>query len=191
MTRKKAHDTNPVPIELRLGFEAVAGKPMWWQWTARELVCAANVLYREVSLARVADSNYPKRELASYSPGMLLYSYAIENLIKGLLIAKGTPATVNGELNPLLKTHCLRKLLKRAAISISESDSQFLEQLEETIASGKYPVGTGPPSGVRRSIIMPGDRRRAVRLLNMLERELRAVQQEDVLASTDLMKLCD
>src|SRR5438105_10225773 len=90
--------------EYRQSFETRAGQWYRWQSTAREFVCAANCLLdwyepklRATDQPRDTDGHY-----SSYSPLMLLYGAATENLLKALRIAQGIAATINGALNPYL-----------------------------------------------------------------------------------------
>jgi hypothetical protein len=68
----------------------------------------------------------------------------LENLIKGLLIAKGMPATKDTEFNPDLGRHKLVDYFRKAQMRLSKEDKQLLTILTEMIESGKYPIQKKP-----------------------------------------------
>src|SRR5688572_7898914 len=54
----------------------------------------------------------------NYAPAYVLYAYAIENVLKGLIVAN-EPALINGDkLDKVLKDHDLRALAKRAGFTV-------------------------------------------------------------------------
>src|SRR6202035_234570 len=84
-------------------FEGRGQTPIFWQIQARSLLCAANVLAeragtiasgRAAAPTEVEDPAHLRLE-----PVFLLYGYALENLVKGLLVARGEDATWSGTLN--------------------------------------------------------------------------------------------
>jgi hypothetical protein len=181
-------------------FEIAAKQPTVWQVTARELICAANVLYERydgiyplLCQQKEDETINPDIFYSSSKPFMVLYGLAIENLIKGLIIAKGTNATINGKLNKCLENHNLKNLFKLAAISISEKDNHLLERLQRFIESGKYPIDKTPRlsakindsighSFSRKDISHIGD------LMKLLEKELHALDHG--FDPIDLLSLC-
>lgn len=202
MTDSKDDDANFWIDKLKKDFEQIGDMPAMWQWSARELVCAANVLYQRFIATTLADEEglrpvqeggkvIPDRFYTSLTPVMLLYGYAIENLIKGLLIAKGIPVTSGGKLNKQLQKHSLKDLFQLAAVSISPEDESLLERLKVTIESGKYPIPTKPRSQIGKSFyIVPSDIKRIGNLLRRLEEELCIVQPDKTSVPIDLMALC-
>ena len=79
----------------------MAGRPDVWQWVARDLLAAANTVqaHRRGPGSRPRKGKGAEHIETSPAPILLLYGMALEDLLKGLLIAQGTPATVRGRLN--------------------------------------------------------------------------------------------
>ncbi len=160
------------PIVVRRD-ETIAWNPYSWEAMAYGLVCSANLLYHAYAPRRekALDTNSVKtvsprlyREM-SLNVILMLYGLAIENLIKGLIIAEGIVkpfptvknakgmyfdsgdevdysilADVSRRLNRSLLTHDLNRLFKKANVPRSREDTQLLELLEDAIKSGKYPI---------------------------------------------------
>ena len=77
----------------------------------------------------------------NYPPAQLLYAYAIENALKGLIVAN-TPALIEErKLSDALKSHDLIKLAEKAAFAVHPQERPVLEALSElSIWAGRYPV---------------------------------------------------
>jgi hypothetical protein len=97
---------------------------------------------------------------------LLLYGFAFECLLKGIIIAKHpdirNPANwgcTAEEDEPLLKvrrkgpnwmTHDMKKLIQLGSITISDRHCRFLSQLEAlTVWSARYLVSLSAPKGIR------------------------------------------
>lgn len=183
------------------GFKAAGQTPLFWQTKARDLICAANVLMERKEAARRQHENMAAggKETdsslyhASLSLIMMLYGLALENLVKGLLVAQGVDATSTGTLNKRLRTHDLPKLFDWAAISTTPADRRLLEQLSSTIGSGKYPVGLEPPGNprtVKLGFVSPRDVQHIGRLLQTLDTSLRDACPDEALPEINLLELC-
>lgn len=62
-------------------------------------------------------------------PVFVLYGYALENLVKGLLVARGKDATWSGKLNKDLRHPCLTELFRVAEVRTTSDDQQLLDDL--------------------------------------------------------------
>jgi hypothetical protein len=125
-------------------------KTVWrWHEHARKFICAANRLVDsfEATLNPPAGPIPEEHSHTSFEPIMMLFGVAVENLLKALLIAKGTTPVSDGELNKKLKGHNLTAFAEEAAITLSQRERQLLKCLQDFIESGKYPIGTKATSG--------------------------------------------
>jgi hypothetical protein len=71
--------------ELIEEFKRAGQLPLIWQWTARDLICAANVLRSRREELTNGGAPEATRRHATQAPILLLYGLALENLLKGLL----------------------------------------------------------------------------------------------------------
>ena len=95
-------------------FKRTGQIPLVWQWSAREFVCAANILRAKCEDGDLFVPGVPSSNSLwkPYRAIRLLYGLALENLLKGLLVAQGVDATSTGKLNKKLQTHNLVSLWK-------------------------------------------------------------------------------
>jgi hypothetical protein len=63
----------------------------------------------------------------NYPPAQLLYAYAIENVLKGLIVLKWPGLIQEHELHGELKTHDLNKLAKKAKVICRICGTHYLE----------------------------------------------------------------
>lgn len=121
---------------------------------------------------------------------MLLYGLALENLLKGLLVAQGVDATSAGALNNRLKTHNLASLWKQAGLPLNDSREDALKNLHWSIEAGKCPVGTKPDFGSPSPVwVALTNLDQVLDLLTMAEDKLRETRPDDVFETTDLRSL--
>jgi hypothetical protein len=82
----------------------------------------------------------------NYPPAQLLYAYAIENALKGLIVLKWPGLIQEHELHRELKTHDLNKLAKKAKVTVDQQHERpVLEALTRlSIWAGRYPIDRGP-----------------------------------------------
>jgi hypothetical protein len=128
-------------------YDEMAGRAAVWQWVSRDLLAAANAvqLHRRGPGARQRKTRRDDRVDTSPAPILLLYGLALETLLKGVLIAQGTPATRRGRLNRDLRTHNLVKLWKEAGLAIDTDQETLLSALAWIIETGgRYPMGLHP-----------------------------------------------
>ena len=73
---------------------------------------------------------------------LLLAGFAIENLLKGLLIAENPSYVSNGHLSRKARHHCLTRLAERlTSIRLNQGDMVLLSLLESALPSwGRYPI---------------------------------------------------
>ena len=103
---------------------------------------ALAVSVRDGTDAGVADI---KAIAPNYPPAQLLYAYAIENVLKGLIVSKRPDLIQEDELHGELKTHDLIKLTKKAKVTVEQHERPVLKALSElSISAGRYPVALEP-----------------------------------------------
>ena len=70
-------------------FKKSGEMPLLWQWTAREFVCSANIRRSAAQNIRLFPDNGKNGDhlWKPKSAVWLLYGLALENLVKGLLVA--------------------------------------------------------------------------------------------------------
>jgi hypothetical protein len=79
-------------------------------------------------------------ETPSYLPGFLLYGYAVENLLKGL-IAANTPEIASEIESSAFKGHVSPELAARAKFEPDEQQARLIEKLETIVLwRARYPV---------------------------------------------------
>ncbi len=77
----------------------------------------------------------------NYPAAQLLYAYAIENVLKGLVIANTPRLIEERELNGELKSHNLIQLAEKASFVIHVEERPVLEALSQlSVWAGRYPV---------------------------------------------------
>jgi hypothetical protein len=114
-------------------FKASGQMSLLWQWTAREFVCSANILRGAAENASLFPDETGNHLWKPRAAVWLLYGLALENLVKGLLVAQGIEATAKGELNKSLKTHDLVTLWERAGLPKSQSTDDILKNLHWSV----------------------------------------------------------
>jgi hypothetical protein len=179
-------------------FELTGQNPIAWQLQARSHLAAANVLVKrahslpQIRTGEVSEEYDPPH--LRMMPVYLLYGYALENLVKGLLVARGETATWSGSLDENrsasldrgLKHHCLSELFRVAGVRPTKEESRLLEGLRDAIESEKYPVGVRPRSRKRILGLDPGgDIRRVFVLFRRMEHSLREICLDGVLSPCD------
>jgi hypothetical protein len=77
----------------------------------------------------------------NYPPAQLLYAYAIENALKGLMVAND-PNLINGnKLDVALRDHNLLALAQRANFTVHVQENPVLAALSKlSVWAGRYPV---------------------------------------------------
>jgi hypothetical protein len=88
-----------------------------------------------VAEVKAAPPNYP--------PAQLLFAYAIENVLKGLIVATAPQLIEERELSRELKSHNLIKLAEKANFAVHPQEKPVLEALSQlSVWAGRYPVAS-------------------------------------------------
>jgi hypothetical protein len=86
-----------------------------------------------------------KATAPNYPPAQLLYAYAIENVLKGLIVFKRPGLIQEDELHGELQTHDLNELAKKAKVTVEQHERRLLEALTYlSISAGRYPIRLRP-----------------------------------------------
>lgn len=188
--RKRVNQTHTID------FEKTGDILMLWQLRAREFICAANILRAKSEEGSLFGRSAPAASRLSkpYNAVRLLYGLALENLLKGLLIARGLPATSSGKLSQAIHNHKLADLWRMAGFDLTTQTETILNGLRWSIESGKYPIGTRAenhdPHARQRAVVGTVNLNRIVEMIDQVEEALRQEQSLRVLERTDLRKLC-
>ncbi len=152
MAKKPSIELTPQDQRERKMYEHQAETPRLWQMWAREYLYSGNRLmdlfYRlhlqwDDSTRETTQMDW---ELTSTGPIMLLYGVAIENLIKGIMVAQGKVEIVqDGKLSSSIGHHSLTDLCRLAGLKQSDVDRRLLIRLQRAIEN-KYPVSKKPTS---------------------------------------------
>jgi hypothetical protein len=93
-----------------------------------------------------------KATAPNYPPGQLLYAYAIENVLKGLIVFKRPDLIKEDRLDGELKSHDLNELAKKAKVAVEQEERPVLEALSQlSIWAGRYPVALNPATPACRT----------------------------------------
>jgi len=77
----------------------------------------------------------------NYPPAQVLYAYAIENVLKGLIVANDATVIDENKLSRKLKSHDLIELAKTAGVQVHAEEQSVLAALSDlSIWAGRYPV---------------------------------------------------
>ncbi|MGO8977481.1 MAG: hypothetical protein ACLPTZ_21220 [Beijerinckiaceae bacterium] len=152
------------PNEFAKELFKTAQRPVSWLLSAERLRDAAEVIsehelaneipyfkaYAEAQQEAVAEAYSDGKDAGvaeikavppNYPPAQLLYAYAIENVLKGLVIANTPRLIEEQELNEGLKSHNLIKLAEKAGLTVHVEERLVLEALSQlSVWAGRYPV---------------------------------------------------
>lgn len=113
----------------------LSNQPIAWRLKAESLIASFEVLIAEDE--RMARENLPGRRIQSVA--YMLAGFAIENLLKGQLVARNEHRDSNGKFK--LVTHDLRQLALDAGYDLNEAENRLLERIQEfTVWTARYPV---------------------------------------------------
>jgi hypothetical protein len=129
-----------------------------WLSSAERLRAAAEVIlqheaqtlapYLEAYRKAEAQLDNPETSIAeiqadppNYPPGELLFGYALENVLKGLIVANDAAIPNETALDSKITKHKLIELAADAKFQISSDEAKVLEALTTLIQwAGRYPV---------------------------------------------------
>lgn len=129
-------------------FQISGREPLMWLGSAKRLRRAADLLVPEITeiLRQYGHRGARSEEVFLVFPYLMLCGMAVENLLKGILVA-GDPGVVEPDrLN--LKAwgggehpHDLSHLAAKAAVSLSEEELDLLVRMSEAVLwNGRYPI---------------------------------------------------
>jgi len=145
-------------------FFRAAQSPSNWLLTAERLQQAAEVqiahedqflvpylrAHDDATKVAMADAYSPGKKAGhaevlarapNYPPAQLLYAYAIENALKGLIITNDPNLSNPDKLDKTLQDHDLVELAKRAGLDVYVEEQPILEALSDLSTwAGRYPV---------------------------------------------------
>jgi hypothetical protein len=99
---------------------------------------AMAIAYSEGNDAGIADID---ARVPNYPAAQLLYGYALENLLKGIRVAKNPSLITSGRLNRKLASHDLVSLAKEADFTLHIQEEPVAEALSKLSTwAGRYPV---------------------------------------------------
>ena len=118
---------------------ALADEPFAWMLKADSLIDAFEVLISDDE--QKAAENRQGRRIQSVA--YMLAGFAIENLLKGQLVAAGKHRSESGQFK--LRSHNLRQLAADARHSLNKEENRLLERIQEfTVWTARYPVPINP-----------------------------------------------
>ena len=140
--------TNPQTDE----YELLGRDPHAWVRLARTMRDAANLVLPSLSDAfpggRTRDRDMRRQQLFLMQPYQLLAGYAVELLLKAILISRRPEILSDGALSPKAWTgrsngHALQALATEAQVQLNSDEQDLLFRLECFVTwSGRYPVPT-------------------------------------------------
>ena len=106
-----------------------------WRRKAQSLIAAFDVLATHDDRQVLENAS----ERCAPSVPYMLAGFAIENLLKGELVARRRHVDLKGKFK--LTTHDLRQLASDAGHAVSSEDDRLLERIQEfTVWAARYPV---------------------------------------------------
>jgi hypothetical protein len=180
----------PTPTQ-DASFRRRAGMPWLWQMQAHVLIASANVLwkrYRQRSVRVIGrrSARFYAGDLQPW-PAMMIDGFAMENLLKALLLAQGVQATQGSRLEQTLRTHNLTALCTRAGIVLNQGEEELLERIKRMMELGRYPVGADAAMDVALRLALPQDRNTMTGLLQRVDDQFKQTAPASV--DDDLRRL--
>ncbi len=159
-------------------YTEIAKDPYTWLGKATGLIYAANKVL-------IKEKEGPLKGLyQNVGIYMMLSSFAIENILKCIIIQKTSTVVNNGKLDESVLGHDLLKLFKNANINYTSSEENLLNRLSNfAIQAGRYPIPknwvsykdslSGKGTGKHQSIFMSSDLDTIVDIISKLQEELK------------------
>lgn len=138
-------------------FKAFQG-PFYWCESAKRLHAAAEVvlaseLPREIPYFRAREEASEEAWASpdgtaevkclppNYLPAQLLYAFALENVFKGLILARNPGLKNENRLSKVVSSHDLVDLARKANVAMAQLEIQVLSALSElAVWAGRYPL---------------------------------------------------
>ena len=152
--RGKTLNSQKIDTELEkiitTSFEYNMDSPKSWLHTAWQLKRAAEEIDTFNLIGRGFSNGTAKghdAELLFLTPVYrFLVGLSFENLLKGIIIAHGTPAGSKGKLNNHFKSHNINMLLKKVdytKCSLTWEEEEILKEQQQFVKwAGRYPIST-------------------------------------------------
>lgn len=133
-------------------YNKMASEYCFWGWSAKVLLDSVNILRRERerALRSHKGATFPRvvsPEELTEEVEWMLQAFAIECLLKGLVVKGGGKIAEKGNLVKKCKTHNFEKLIKQVNpvmdknnISINIDLQQILQKLSSVAILGRYPI---------------------------------------------------
>lgn len=133
-----------------------AHDPFYWLKQARELDRAAMLIWKSIrnDIERMSQAEskvgsvFNLEEFPFFNLGGVFWlnaGFALENLLKGIIVQSDPASVSNGVISRQLKTHDLFKLATLASLKIDAIDAFFLwVGTQCTVWAGRYPCSTKP-----------------------------------------------
>jgi len=162
--------------------QLVRNAPHLWQSFARDFISAANHLDRRAwraimrSFKTKRSANSRRRRAPNPMVPQVLYAIALENMLKGLLIARGHRLfDPNDKLVGKYRTHNLLAFASEAGLTLSVAERALVDRLARAITEGKFLVPLAPKPRLRDmgKRASSSDRVAICRLLGRIEDEMR------------------
>ena len=124
-------------------FEGFARSATRWLTAATELRMSADLVGDRFAEAvgNLLKGREPGQYLHVGAAFLMLAGFAIEALLKGIVIARDPSTVSDGRFPKWLLNHDLARLMKRANVSLTEDEAQLVRRLAEAVQwRGRYPV---------------------------------------------------
>jgi hypothetical protein len=147
------HDLHQLSLEY-FGFSGIQQNPASWVGVADNLHESARVIWQAYSAEWELTEQFwnrplnsqiappSKERLALFQVGLMLLGFAMENLLKALLLAQDSSIVADGKLKWPGKTgHELGELAEAAGLTLNAGEGQILDNLKEFVLwAGRYPL---------------------------------------------------
>jgi hypothetical protein len=147
----------------RRQFDLASQMPLAWRYSARQLKRVADLTFAVANQAseqsmqafveqvrsgvtQESRTLSPEEAQIEYDSGLfevyfLLVGFALENLAKGILVARDPTQVSGGKLKGLIKSHNLIALINPCGTSCDDADREILGRLNRSVSwRGRYPI---------------------------------------------------
>lgn len=161
-------------------YKFIAKYPYSWLGVTSRLIYAANKVL-------IKETEGPLKGLYQHiGVYMMLSSFAIENMIKCIIIQKKPTVVDNGKFDKSILTHDLLKLFQDADINCTPSEEDLLNRLFHfAVQAGRYPVPkswqiykdslSSKGTGKHKSAFLSQDLNTIIEIITKLQKELKGI----------------
>lgn len=162
-------------------YQLLKGNPMPWLLKAWSLIDAFEVLIADDE--RKEGTGEPRRV---QGVAYMLAGFAIENLLKGQLVARQAASERAGRFK--FNSHDLRQLAQDAGYNVTDDENRLLERVQQfAVWTGRYPIPMEPDDMRPRATPDGGF---APRTFHQLGEDWPAIRELVARFAADLRKLC-